>query len=159
MRKPLYDHTRIDRAPEEVRAIIAGDPTQWLPDPGKPFAGDRWEVVLHAERLVPLMTGAVSADVHVGPVRMLADGRAVVRALTWRAIEDASTYPTFEGEVEVTALSDRSTQLSVFGSYVPPMGPLGGAFDAALGHRVAELTMRNFVTGVAERVQVVHLAT
>ena len=46
-------------------------------------------------------------------------------------------------------LTPTETQLSFEGTYDPPLGRLGGLFDAAIGHRIAETTVDRFVTEIA----------
>ena len=46
-------------------------------------------------------------------------------------------------------LVDNETQLSLRGSYTPPLGWVGEALDRALLHRVAESTVKEFVDRIA----------
>ena len=59
-------------------------------------------------------------------------------------------YPSFDGELRV--LSGNHTYSSILeleGHYTPPLGVLGRGFDAAIGHRVAEATMKYMLEGFA----------
>ena len=51
--------------------------------------------------------------------------------------------------MELLPLSAKGCRLSLFASYVPPFGQLGGQLDRALLHRVAQSTVRAFLTRVA----------
>lgn len=54
---------------------------------------------------------------------------------------DGGPYPEFDGELTVRADETYATsQLELKGSYEPPGGTLGAAFDWALGSRIASRT-------------------
>ncbi len=54
---------------------------------------------------------------------------------------DGGPYPQFDGELTVRADEDyTSSQLELKGTYDPPGGTLGAAFDWALGSRIASHT-------------------
>ncbi|MDX1577580.1 MAG: hypothetical protein R3266_03810 [Gemmatimonadota bacterium] len=69
--------------------------------------------------------------------------------LEWEAAKNPRLFPELEGELDVYALTERETQLDFGGRYRPPMGPLGGAIDSLILHRVAEASIHRFVTDVA----------
>jgi hypothetical protein len=48
-------------------------------------------------------------------------------------------------------LSSQETQLDLHGRYRPPLGVVGNALDALVGHRIAEASVLRFVQGVATR--------
>jgi hypothetical protein len=53
----------------------------------------------------------------------------------------AGPYPRFDGELTVRADENyESSQLELKGTYRPPGGKLGEAFDAAVGRRIASAT-------------------
>jgi len=51
--------------------------------------------------------------------------------------------------LSVYALTARETQLDFLGQYEPPLGLLGGAMDAVVGHRIAEASVHRLVSDVA----------
>jgi hypothetical protein len=60
-------------------------------------------------------------------------------AIHWQP--KAGLYPEFDGELTVRADETyASSQLELRGSYRPPGGVVGAAFDAALGNRIARAT-------------------
>jgi hypothetical protein len=69
--------------------------------------------------------------------------------LRWRAARAAALFPSMEAELVVYPLSRDETQLELDGRYAPPLGPLGGALDSLVGHRVADASVHRFVTDVA----------
>lgn len=62
-------------------------------------------------------------------------------------------FPTFDGFLEVTPLAQHRAQLSVAGAYQPPGGPVGAAFDAVIGHRIADVTIRHFLSGLKREIE------
>lgn len=75
-------------------------------------------------------------------------------SLSWQASRGAEIFPTMEATLAVYALAPGETQLDFTGQYRPPLGALGAAIDAVLGHRIAEATVHRFVEEVAERLRV-----
>ena len=80
-------------------------------------------------------------------------GYAVVIPITWHAKDQAGLFPAMTAELEVAALDNMLplSQISVIGRYRPPVGLLGAVGDAMLMHRVAEASVRNFVSDLAAR--------
>lgn len=59
-------------------------------------------------------------------------------------------YPSFDGELRVLPGNHAySSVLELVGHYTPPLGILGKGFDAAVGHKVAEATMKYLLDGLA----------
>lgn len=59
-------------------------------------------------------------------------------------------YPSFHGELHVLpGAHSYSSVLELVGHYTPPLGVLGMGFDAAVGHKVAEATMKYLLEGLA----------
>src|SRR5579863_9919993 len=64
--------------------------------------------------------------------------------LSWDAISKPSLFPSMLAELRVSPLSANQTHLEIRGTYWTPMGPLGVALDAAIGHRIAEASVNHF---------------
>ena len=75
-------------------------------------------------------------------------------AIEWSAKDGASFFPTMKGELAVYPLSPTETQLDFDGVYTPPLGALGAAADAVLGHRVARASVSRFLEDVVERLRI-----
>jgi len=79
-------------------------------------------------------------------------------AVTW-APEHAGPYPTFSGDLAIENADDyQSFYLVLDGNYEPPLGAVGAAFDAVVGHRIAELTARNLLATIADSIEAGFLA-
>jgi hypothetical protein len=74
-------------------------------------------------------------------------------SLTWHAAQRTELFPTMEATLAVYALGPGETQLDFSGKYRPPLGVVGAAFDAMLGHRIAEATVHRFLEEVSQRVR------
>ena len=59
--------------------------------------------------------------------------------LSW-APRDGGPYPTFNGTLSVAQDAIGWSRVEIDGTYQPPFGIAGAAFDAVLGHRIAQQT-------------------
>ena len=66
--------------------------------------------------------------------------------------EGTGVFPTFEGTLIVRSENDASS-IELDGSYTPPFGPAGQAFDAAIGHRIAQSTARELLKDLKAAVE------
>jgi len=51
--------------------------------------------------------------------------------------------------LSVYPLTATETQLDFVGRYDPPLGIVGGALDATVGHRIAQASVHRLITDVA----------
>ncbi|HXW57800.1 MAG TPA: hypothetical protein VEJ67_18755 [Candidatus Cybelea sp.] len=108
---------------------------------------------------------SIAAELHVdvGGIGIKADIKISVRdieekirstpitrlRLEWEAATMPRLFPLMKGELSVYPLTSTETQLDFLGVYKPPLGALGKAMNAALGHRIAEVSVHRFVGEVA----------
>lgn len=92
--------------------------------------------------------------ISVGEVREESSGPASSRvtriALDWESAQHLRLFPLMTAQLAVYPLTPTETQLDFTGRYEPPLGALGGAIDAVVGHRIAEASVHQFVTEVAQ---------
>ena len=69
--------------------------------------------------------------------------------LEWEAARMPRLFPLMRGELFVYPLTATETQLDFSGVYQPPFGTLGKTMNAIVGHRVAEVSVHQFVRDVA----------
>ena len=81
--------------------------------------------------------------------RGTADGPAIRLELEWEAAKSPRLFPFMRAELSVYPLTSTETQLDFSGVYEPPLGALGSAMNAIIGHRIAEGSVHRFVTEVA----------
>jgi hypothetical protein len=83
----------------------------------------------------------------LGPPRPRGD--SVVVAIAWESTEMRPLFPVLDGDLELAPLGRADCRLTLYASYVPPLGEIGRGLDRALLHRLAEATARSFLTCVA----------
>lgn len=132
-----------------MSASLLGDPGRWLPPPARRCGIDRWTVRLVAGFL------RRSVTCHVGASWQ--DGGAAWRAVAWvprsereDVLAAERLLPAFLGELGIIDDEDGGV-LHLEGSYIPPIGWLGAAIDAAILHRVASGTAQHFLADILAR--------
>ncbi len=74
-------------------------------------------------------------------------------SLNWHPTEGGA-YPVFAGTISIRADQTYKTSLlELQGSYEPPFGAVGAAFDAVLGTRVASATARELLRTFGEKIE------
>ena len=63
--------------------------------------------------------------------------------------EDASPFSIMKADLSIYPITATETQLDFNGLYESPLGRLGKAVNAIIGHRVAEASVHRFVSDVA----------
>jgi hypothetical protein len=84
--------------------------------------------------------------------------REVLRSvvpLRWHAEKSRLLFPELAADLEVTALTidPPMTQITVAGSYHPPLGLLGAGADKLLLHRLAEATVHRLTHEIADELR------
>jgi hypothetical protein len=81
-----------------------------------------------------------------GPLRE--HGDSVLLPLCWEATEGPSLFPRLDADLEAAPFGASQTQLFLRARYDPPGGAVGRRIDQMLLHRVAEATLRAFLTDI-----------
>ena len=69
--------------------------------------------------------------------------------LEWEAARLPRLFPLMKADLSIYPITATETQLDFNGLYEPPLGPLGKALNAMVGHRIAEVSVRRFVSDLA----------
>jgi hypothetical protein len=69
--------------------------------------------------------------------------------LEWEAAKMPRLFPLMKAELMIYPLTSTETQLDLAGKYEPPLGIVGSALDAAVGHRIAEASVHQLISDVA----------
>ena len=69
--------------------------------------------------------------------------------IEWEAAIMPRLFPLMKAELSIYPLTATETQLDFSGLYEPPLGALGKAVNAIVGHRIAEVSVHRFVSDVA----------
>ncbi|CAN5517736.1 hypothetical protein BH10ACI2_BH10ACI2_06800 [soil metagenome] len=69
--------------------------------------------------------------------------------LEWEAAKMPRLFPLMKAELVIYPLTPTETQLDLAGKYEPPLGIVGSALDAAVGHRIAEASVHQLISDIA----------
>jgi hypothetical protein len=97
--------------------------------------------------------GAITrrVEAEVGP---LESGSTSLRLpLEWQAFVHPSLFPVMNGELHVSDIGGNGIELRLVGEYRTPLGAVGAVGDMLAGRRVAEKSLRGFLTDVARRLE------
>lgn len=146
-----YDY--VNHAYASVRDALTADPIAVFRNATK-AAASRVESVA-AELHVTIGGLEVGTDiaVSVGNIEEIQGKTDLSRVTTipiaWKAASRPRLFPLMNADLSIYPLTATETQLDFLGSYEPPLGTLGDALDAVVGHKVAEASVHRFVTDVA----------
>jgi hypothetical protein len=73
--------------------------------------------------------------------------------LAWEATRATALFPAMEAELSAWPLFATETQLEIEGRYTPPLGIVGNAVDAMVGHRIADAVVHRFLEDVCEQIK------
>ena len=145
----LYDRTLVDRPLAQTQQGLE-----------RFFASLRGGSGVARFRLRVPMDGAphgygisLDRDVRIEVRRRREPGLPDAIEISWRP-EGMLVFPSFEGTLAICSESDRNvSRLELEGSYTPPFGVAGMLFDAAIGHRIAQATAREFLKDVKNAIE------
>ena len=134
---------------EEVGAQIAKGAGNWLPDMANDANGGGEKLL--SELGFDLGKRRVGRHIKVEIGAPKASAGLIFMPIRWRAATEAGLFPTLEGELEVAAIGSARTQVGLSANYEPPLGVLGKIADRTLFHRVAEVTVKDFLERIGQR--------
>ena len=76
-------------------------------------------------------------------------GDGVLIPVHWWANGATHLFPSLDGDLEVMPIGGETTQITLMGRYDPPLGGVGQRLDKMLLHRLAETSVRSFLTRLA----------
>ena len=141
----VYYYALVERGLEHVKRRLEEIPAragEWAHDAYR--SGEHRAATM---RVGPTAGPAKEVLIRVEPV--VRTGDVVTMSLTWEATGVPRLFPRLEADLVAARVSDGETQVSLRGSYTPPLGPVGRALDRALFHRLAESTVKEFVDRIA----------
>lgn len=141
----------VARPSAEVEAEIEAGAENWLPDMAKAADGDGEKLLSELGLGVGRRRVGRQIEVHIGAPKAMAGAKLM--PIKWQAATGAGLFPTLEGELEIVALGGARTQLGLNANYSPPLGFLGQIADRTMFHRVAEVTVKDFLERVGRRLE------
>ena len=144
----LHDYVFVSLPAEAVCARIRADHGAWLSGlaAGAADEGETLRVRVGPIGALPMLGKTVTLRAE----QPIERGDLTVIPLTWRATGAQGLFPVLDADLEVAPLSPDVTQLTLRGTYRPPLGEFGQRIDRLLMHRIAEATVRSFMRGLAE---------
>jgi hypothetical protein len=143
----LYYFIHVRRPFKDVERVLTEEPHSWLPSAmadayarGEDFhsrLGVGKEMRIGKEVVVHIADAIRNGTKASVPFRVEAAGATAL-------------FPRLEADLEAVAIGQDMTQLTVKGSYRPPLGSLGEILDRALLHYIAEAVVKRFLDGVGE---------
>jgi hypothetical protein len=151
-RQPIYiqDFVDVHCSYDSLRLRFSGD-TAWLSPLASAATIDGETMRL---RVGPSWSaGVVSREVQItlGPAREGLD--TILRSLAWEASDLPSLFPLVEGDIELAPIDQDVCRVSLAVIYTPPLGEFGARVDRAIMHRIAQSTVRSFISRIATNLQ------
>jgi len=152
MSREIRSYDYVNHPYEAVRNALSADAPAVFRSATK-AAADRARSVA-AELRVNIGAIEVGTDINIAVKKIEEttwEGGLVVTGieLEWEASAMPGLFPIMRGQLAIYPLTSTETQLDFFGTYDPPLGPVGKALNAVAGHRIAEATVHRFVGDVA----------
>jgi hypothetical protein len=155
--REIRTYEYVNQPYEAVRDALLEDPLETI-RAATHAAADRAQAVAAALRVnIAGVEVGTEVSIDVGaPLEMAHEhtGQPSTRIpIEWEATSRPGLFPLMRGELTIYPITSTETQLDFGGAYVPPMGPLGGALDAMVGHRIADASIHRFLSDVAHHLR------
>jgi hypothetical protein len=155
--RKLRCYQYVDRPYTQVRALLRGQPLELLQKATTSAAARARSVAANLK----VDLGGIEIGVNVRPhVVRIGDQEGVAGLspvtcvqFSWEAARTPALFPLMRAELSLWPLSSTETQIEIEGAYEPPLGTLGNAIDAVVGHRIAEASVHRFLDDVVEQIR------
>jgi hypothetical protein len=147
----IHDFVQVAGDYDAIRARVIADPRALITSSaGAAYRyGERLSLRLSPLSRLPQFGKTIEVDLAVPFER---EDQLVV-PMHWWVPGATRLYPHLDGDLEFAPLGATSTQITLMGSYDPPLGFVGRRADVMLLHRVAEASIRSFLTRVARSLE------
>ena len=154
MERPLHAHVDVDVRFDDAIELLSTVPEQVLQEATGRGGESDAEIIAALHARVAGITFSRDIVIEVDPPQHVEALRTVV-PLRWRAASAETLFPTVEAKLEIQALSmyPPRIQLTLTGTYDPPLGTAGDVIDRVLIHRLAANVVEDFLAAVAERLE------
>lgn len=151
-RRQVRSYEYVNHSYEKVRAALTADSKQVFRSATTAAASRAHDLAAKLEVRIAGVDVGREIDITVGVAHevqaiALRPTRTVI-PIEWQAAESPGLFPLMKGQLEVYPLTATETQLDFSGEYDPPLGVVGDAVDAVIGHRLAEASVQRFVADV-----------
>ena len=138
---------------DRVRAALLADPVGLFSDATRAAASRAHSVAAELRVSIGGLDVSTEIAIVVGESEENTRKRVTRIPVEWEAAQRPRLFPFMRAVLTLYPLTSTETQLDFAGRYQPPLGPLGGVLDAAVGHRIAEASVHRFVTDVAQHLR------
>ena len=134
-----YDY--VNHPYEQVRGALSKDAPAVFQSATKAAASRAQSIA--SELRIDIGGIGIEADIRVSVKKIEVRPRATMSRpatrlqLEWRAARTPRLFPLMKADLSIYPLTATETQLDFKGLYEPPLGPLGKALNAMVGHRIA----------------------
>jgi len=152
-RNEIRSYDYVNQPYARVRAILVADPAGIFREATRAAAARAQSVA--AELRVNIAGLDVAAEIVFSIGQIIDETTGPFDApltripVSWEAAHHPRLFPLMNAELNIYPLTSTETQLDFLGRYDPPLGIVGGAMDALVGHRIAEASVHRFITDVA----------
>lgn len=136
---------------EEIEAHLVNGADKWMPALAWKSNGQGQKLLAELGFEVANRRLVKPIEVEIGSLRRLTG--ATLIPIRWKAASQAGLFPALEGQLEIAPIGKATTQVGLSASYEPPFGILGKVADRALMHRIAEITVKDFLDRIGERLK------
>ena len=141
----------IARPIEEIETDLAIGAQTWMPALARESNGHGQRLLSELGFEVGKRRMARTIEVELGALRPMSG--VTLLPIRWKAASHAGLFPALDGQLEIAPIGTTKTQLGLSASYESPFGLLGKIADRALMHRVAEITVKDFLERIGAKLQ------
>ncbi len=157
MRPEVRSFDYINQPYERVREALQADARELFRSATRAATSRAESVAAELRVSVGAIEVAAEVDIEILEIQDLARAPGASRGtrvrLEWRGTKRPGLFPLMNADLSIYPLTATETQLDFEGRYEPPLGPLGRAIDALVGHRIAEASVHRFVADVAQHLR------
>jgi hypothetical protein len=155
-RQEIRSYDYVNHPYAKVREALAADPggifraaTRTAADRARSVAAELRVTVAGVDVAAEVIVSIGAIGEETGPM-----GGPLTRIpVSWEAARHPQFFPLMSAELTIYPLTATETQLDFLGHYDPPLGVVGGAMDALVGHRVAEASVHRLIGDVARHLR------
>jgi len=155
--KEVRSYEYVNQPYERVRDALLADTLGTFRAATRAAAGRAHSVAAALSVNIAGLDVGTEIDIRVGEVTGVpgADGQTPSTSIPveWKATKRPRLFPLMRATLQIYPLTGTETQLDFAGVYDPPLGAVGTAIDAVVGHRIAEASVHRFVVDVAHHLR------
>lgn len=154
MPRPLYAYAYAEVPYDDAIALLAQDPEGLLQTATTISAEHGRELLANLNFNIAGFEVGRDVMIELGEYEPVEITRAII-PLTWKAAKGHVLFPTVDARLEIAALAFQPplVQVSLVGSYSPPLGTVGLLLDRLVDSHLAEAVLHRFIHEVASRLE------